>query len=81
MPSNCPLVPFPLFLLTWNFNSLFELDHISVVFQVSFHECDDMQIILMTSDTVATLNQSHTVITTLIVFKGYDTDAFFTVYV
>lgn len=36
-----------------------------------------MQIILMTSDTVATLNQSHTVITALIVFKGYDTDAFF----
>jgi len=41
-----------------------------------FHECDDMQIILMTSDTVAT--QSHTVITALIVL-GYDTDAFFTV--
>ena len=40
-----------------------------------------MQIILMTSDTVATLNQSHTVVTALIEFQGYDTDAFFTVYV
>lgn len=40
-----------------------------------------MQIISMTSDTVATPNQSHTVITALIVFKGYDKDAFFTVYV
>lgn len=35
----------------------------------------------MTSDTVATLNQSHTVITTPIAFWGYETNAFFTVYV
>lgn len=85
VPSKYPTVVFSVclftdFILTWNFNSLYGLKRLFSL-KVLFHECDDMQIILMTSDTVATLNQSHTVITTRIVFKGYDTDAFFTVYV
>lgn len=78
VPSNCPIVCFVcLFsfffgspLIPFNLEFQFTLrpgDDFSLKV-CSFHECDDMQIISMTSDTVATQNQSHTVITALIAF-------------
>lgn len=69
-----------IFLQTWSLDSSLLRTRTHFSLRV-FHERDDMQIILMTSDTVATLNQSHTVITTPIAFWGYETNAFFTVYV
>ena len=80
VPSNCPIVClfvfFCFFVFFWSplipFNLEFQFtlrsgDDFSLKV-CSFHECDDTQIISMTSDTVATQNQSHTVITALIAF-------------